>query len=187
LTIWLTVGRIAPNKCCEDILKAFSYYYHVIDSESKLLIVGGWRHFEAYQFNLRRLAEKLRIESVVEWCGWVPYEEGFAAYYQAASVFVSMSEHEGFCLPLIEAMVFDLPIIAYAGAAIPDTLGNAGVLIHNKRYEMIAGIVDALNTDHALREKLLDEERQRLADYARDLIITDLRAVLALYLPSLVK
>jgi len=182
---WLAVGRIAPNKRCEDILKAFSYYHHIIDSKSRLLFVGGWRHFEAYQFNLRRMVERFCIDDVVEWCGWVAYDEGFAAYYKVASLLVSMSEHEGFCLPLVEAMVFDLPIVAYAGAAIPDTLGNAGVLIHRKRYEMIAGLADALNTDRALREKLLGEQRRRLKDYARDRVIADLRAVLSRYLPAL--
>ena len=109
--------------------------------------MGGWRHFEAYQFNLSRLVEKLSIDDAVEWCGWVAYDEGFAAYYEAASVLISMSEHEGFCLPLIEAMVFDLPVVAYAGAAIPDTLGDAGVLVHQKHYESIAWFVRALDTD----------------------------------------
>lgn len=184
-TTWLAVGRIAPNKCCEDILKAFSYYHHIFNSKSRLLFVGGWRHFEAYQFNLDRMAEHLDIDDVVRWCGWVSYEEGFAAYYRAASLLLSMSDHEGFCLPLIEAMVFDLPIIAYGGAAIPDTLGDAGVLLHRKQYELVAGAVAVLDTDRILRRKILDGQRQRLKDYGRDRVIADLRAVFSQYLPAL--
>ena len=124
------------------------------------------------------------MADAVEFPGAIPHDR-LMAEYQGCDAFCCMSEHEGFCLPLIEAMAFDLPIVAYAGAAIPDTLGDAGVLIHRKRYGIIAGIVDVLSTDYALREKLLDTQRQRLKSYERDRVTSSLRAVLSQYLPAL--
>ncbi len=177
---WVTVGRIAPNKRCEDVLKAFAYYQRMIHAEARLFFVGGSRHFEAYHFNLVRLAEHLGIEDKVHWCGWVPYEEGFGAYYQIASVFVYMSEHEGFCVPLVEAMYFEVPIVAYAAAAIPDTLGSAGVLVKHKQHEMIAGMVNRLQEDRALRESLRLNQRERLADFSAEMILRRLASALDL-------
>ena len=165
---WVTVGRIAPNKRCEDTLKAFAYYHRLVDSTSRLFFVGGDRHFEAYQFNLRRMAERLGIDDSVHWCGWVSYDEGFGAYYQLASVFVYMSEHEGFCMPLLEAMSFDVPVIAYGAGAIPSTMGRGGVLFRLKRYEIIAGLVDLLQNDASLKRRLVAAQRRRLTQFASE-------------------
>lgn len=171
---WVTVGRVAPNKRCEDTLKAFAYYHQLIDPTGRLFFVGGYRHFEAYQFNLRRMAEELGVADNVYWCGWVPYDEGFGAYYGLASVFVYMSEHEGFCMPLLEAMSFDVPVIAYDAAAIPSTMGNGGVLFRQKRYEAIAGLVDLLHSDASLRRRLIAAQRRRLAQFASEGVLQKL-------------
>jgi glycosyltransferase involved in cell wall biosynthesis len=178
---WVTVGRVAPNKCCEDILKAFAYYHRVINSQSRLFFVGGYRHFEAYQFNLARLAERLDVADNVHWCGWVPYDDGFGAYYQLASVFVYMSEHEGFCMPLLEAMSFDVPVVAYGAAAIPSTMGNSGVLLYHKRYEFVAGLVDLLQRNVFLRRCLITEQRQRLMHFAPERTLKQIRQVVERY------
>lgn len=161
---WVSVGRIAPNKRCEDIIKAFAYYRRFVNPRARLFLVGSTRHFEAYQFNLARMVEELDVGEV-HWCGRVPYEEGFGAYYQLASVFVYMSEHEGFCAPLLEAMSFDVPVIAYDAAATPFTMGEAGVLVKVKRYEEIAEMVDILQHDESLRSHFIAGQRKRLAEF----------------------
>jgi glycosyltransferase involved in cell wall biosynthesis len=172
---WVTVGRVAPNKRCEDILKAFAYYRRFINPHSRLFFVGGYRHFEAYQFNLARLAERLGIADGVHWCGWVGYADGFGAYYRLASVFVYMSEHEGFCAPLLEAMSFDVPVIAYNAAAVPFTLERAGILVNHKKYADIAVLVDLLERDQSLRRRLIAGQRQRLDAFAPEKVVQQLR------------
>jgi glycosyltransferase involved in cell wall biosynthesis len=87
------------------------------------------------------------------------------ALYQASDVFLSLSEHEGFGLPFIESMVFDLPIIAYNSTAVPYTLGGAGILINSKRVDYITELVQIVALDKKLRERLLQGQRQRLKKF----------------------
>jgi glycosyltransferase involved in cell wall biosynthesis len=179
---WVTVGRVAPNKRCEDVLKAFAYYRRFINPHSRLFFVGGYRHFEAYQFNLARLAERLEIADGVHWCGWVRYADGFGAYYRLASVFVYMSEHEGFCMPLLEAMGFDTPVIAYNAAAVPSTLKRAGILVNHKRYEAIAVLVDLLERDQSLRRRLIAGQRRHLDAFTPEKVNQQLRQAISDFL-----
>ncbi|MEP7200492.1 MAG: glycosyltransferase, partial [Chloroflexota bacterium] len=174
---WASVGRVAPNKCCEDILKAFAYYQRLIAPHSRLFLVGGIKHFEAYQFNLARLSEHWQLRDV-HWLDRVDDADGFGAYYALASVLVEMSAHEGFCAPLLEAMSFDVPIIAYAAAAVPETLGNAGVQITAKRPDTLAGLVEALQHDGLLRSRIITTQRERLAAFATERVLAQLRAAL---------
>ena len=176
---WVMVGRVAPNKRCEDVLKAFAYYRRFINPHSRLFFVGGYRHFEAYQFNLARLAERLGVADGVHWCGWVRYADGFGAYYRLASAFVYMSEHEGFCMPLLEAMGFDTPVIAYNAAAVPFTLGQAGILVNHKRYEAIAILVDLLERDQSLRRRFIAGQRQHLDAFAPEKVVQQLRQAIS--------
>src|SRR5206468_12798670 len=81
-------------------------------------------------------------------------------------VFLCMSEHEGCCVPLLEAMHQRVPIIAYAAAGVPETLGDAGILVHDKDCPLIAEMADLLIEDEALRRRVLHRQRERLADFA---------------------
>jgi len=175
---WVSIGRIAPNKHCEDIIRAFAYYRRFVNPRSRLFLVGSMHHFEAYQFNVARLAERWGVGEI-HWCGRVPYEEGFGAYYQLASVFVYMSEHEGFCAPLLEAMSFDVPVVAYGAAATPFTMGEAGLLVNAKRYEVIAEIVDVLQRDEALRSRLVAVQRRHLDHFTPDRVAQQLRQAIS--------
>jgi glycosyltransferase involved in cell wall biosynthesis len=96
--------------------------------------------------------------------GHVPQQD-LVTYYSLADVYVSMSEHEGFGKPLIESMYLGLPIVAYAAAAVPDTLGDAGVLIRHKDYEAIAEFVHILQSDTKLQERILRRQRQRVQTF----------------------
>ena len=98
--------------------------------------------------------------------GHVDWSE-LVAYYKSSQVFVSMSEHEGFCVPLIEAMICDTPILAYSSTAIPYTLGEAGVQFKEKDFEELAGICYRIQTDPAFRKSILETQRKQLAKYSK--------------------
>src|SRR5260370_1622058 len=110
--------------------------------------------------------------------GPIPDEE-LAVYYRHAAVYVSMSEHEGFCVPLVEAMAADVPILAYSAAAVPDTLGGAGVQFAPKDLEQAAELLGALVFDDDLRRNVIAGQRRRLEDFGDARIIRELTAVIA--------
>ncbi len=158
----LFVGRVAPNKKIEDLIRVVFYYKKYISPLVRLMVVGKTGAVPKYYHSLVRFADDffLRPEEVV-FLGHVPDEEMFALY-RAADVFLSLSEHEGFCLPLIESMIFDLPVIAYRSTAVPDTLDGAGVLVHDKQPARLAELVDIVARNRAVREKILAGQRRRL-------------------------
>jgi glycosyltransferase involved in cell wall biosynthesis len=162
----LFLGRIAPNKRQEDVIKSFYYYKKYFDSSSRLFLVGSYDGMELYYKGLKRLVEKLELQDVY-FTGKVPFDE-ILAYYRTAHVFLSMSEHEGFCVPLIESMIFDVPIIAYKAAAIPYTMKNAGIMIGEKNYPQIAALLDKAVHDEQLRDSVIKQQKSRLADFSYD-------------------
>ena len=159
----LHVGRIAPNKRIEDILRVFYFYQHKINPYSRLLLVGTDVDMENYAFALRELADDFRLREV-RFLGHVTQEE-LNACYRLAHVYLCLSEHEGFCVPLVEAMHFDIPVVAYAAGGVPETLGGAGMLVHEKRYPELAELLDLLVRDKKLRHRVLDVQRQRLQHF----------------------
>jgi glycosyltransferase involved in cell wall biosynthesis len=168
----LFVGRIAPNKKQADLIRAF-WHYHRINPHSRLFLVGSWGHAERYFHWLKGLARYLRLKEVC-FCGYVPLPD-LVAYYQLADVFVSMSEHEGFCKPLLESMHFGVPILAYAAAAVPETLGRSGILIKKKRYTPMAEMIDLLATGGAFRDRVISQQKERLQDFAKAEVLAKLR------------
>lgn len=169
----LFVGRIAPNKRQEDVIKVF-YYYKRINPRSRLLLVGSsWDPGDVYLKWLQDLVAYLGLADV-HFCGHVPFEE-LVAYYRLADVFVSMSEHEGFCLPLIESMYFGIPIMAYNSTAIPYTLGGTGVLINEKRYDFIAELIELLVTDKVLKQRIVTKQRERLQGFEKEKVVSILQ------------
>ena len=160
----LFLGRIAPNKRQEDIIKTFFYYRNYMDPTSRLFLVGSYTGMERYYGALQLLTEKLELADVF-FTGKVPFEE-ILAYYRISDVFLCMSEHEGFCVPLIESMLFQVPILAYSSTAIPDTLGNAGVLLKEKDYGIAAELLNRIVHDQVLRDKLIANEAKRLEHFS---------------------
>jgi glycosyltransferase involved in cell wall biosynthesis len=163
----LHVGRIAPNKKLEDIIKAFYFYHHKINRKSKLWLVGSDIDTEIYSFELRELVDSLSLRDAVTFTGPVADTE-LKAFFEECDLYLCMSEHEGFCVPLIEAMYFKKPIIAYASSAVPETLGDAGVIISEKLPEKTAELIEILIADPALREQLTSRAQLRLNEYAED-------------------
>jgi glycosyltransferase involved in cell wall biosynthesis len=155
----LFVGRIIPNKRQEDVLLTFYFYKNYINPKSRLFLVG-LNGIERYDLMLDELIRRLKLEDVY-FTGKVQFDE-LLAYYTVAHVFLCMSEHEGFCVPLIESMYFKIPIIAYQAASIPYTLGPAGVRVHTKKYEEIAEMIHILVEDQNVRAKIIESQLQRL-------------------------
>jgi glycosyltransferase involved in cell wall biosynthesis len=155
----LFVGRLVPNKKQEDLVKLL-YYYRRFRPEAKLLLVGNpW--VPDYAHWLRDLIRDLKQEDAVHLVGQVSQPD-LTSYYRLADLFVSMSEHEGFGKPLIESMYLGLPILAYASAGVPGTLGDAGVMFRHKCFEALAELVDLLCYEAALRERVLAGQAQRV-------------------------
>ena len=157
----LFVGRIIPNKRIEDLLRIFAVYQRSIEPASRLLLVGDHWGYEPYLLRLEELARALAVEDVA-FTGQVEDDE-LRAYYAASAAYVSMSEHEGFCVPLLEAMAFELPVIAYDAGAVAETLDGAGVLLRDKHPETAAELVQRLVSHTPLRAAVLESQARRLA------------------------
>lgn len=159
----LSVGRVSPNKKIEDVIKCFYYYNKYVNPKSRLFIVGSYEGMDKYYDKLKVLVNKLNLKKVY-FTGHVSFEE-LISYYKLANIFITMSEHEGFCVPLLESMYFKIPIIAYNSTAIPYTLGDSGILVNNKDYEEIAEMINLLVEDDALRKKIVKKQEERRKDF----------------------
>jgi len=158
----LFVGRLVPNKRQEDLIKLL-WYYRRIEPEARLFLVGSpW--VPSYAEWLQELAEMLGLAEAVVFAGHISQQD-LVTYYHLADVYVSMSEHEGFGKPLIESMYFGIPVLAYAAAGVPETMGGTGVLIREKDYEALAELVDIIVKDEALRNRIVVRERERVKEF----------------------
>ncbi len=156
----LFVGRCAPNKRWEDILAVFYHLKHHVAPDARLWLIGSASGMEPYAEFLHALVDQLHIQNVT-FVGQVTQAE-LVAYYQSAAVYLCMSSHEGFCVPLVESMHFGVPIVAYAAAAVPETLGGAGLLVKRKDHRAIAELVGMLIHDQDLRSCVIRQQRERL-------------------------
>ena len=163
---FLFVGRIAPNKRIEDHIKLAEQYKRYIDAYYRFIFVGRYDVVPRYYAAIRALMDEYKMlpERFV-FTGPVPDAE-LAAYYRASSVYISLSEHEGFCAPLLEAMAMDVPVLAYSAAAVPDTLGGAGVQFAPKDLEYAAELLGMLAFEDEPREGVLAGQRKRLNDFS---------------------
>ena len=159
------VGRITPNKKIEDLLKVLCFYREFLSPQVRLVVAGNTRTLPRYYHALRDLAQRLKLAAAdLVFTGHLPMEE-FLAVYRTADVFVSMSEHEGFCLPLIESCFFGLPVVAYEAGAVGETLAGAGLLLFRKDVAYAAALIERVLGDSLLRERLRQSARQRFASY----------------------
>jgi glycosyltransferase involved in cell wall biosynthesis len=150
----LFVGRVIPNKRFEDVIRAFHAYKTFFNPHSRLLLVGSHAGFDRYVTMLRGFIARLDARDV-HLVGHVANEE-LAAYYEVADVFLSASEHEGFCVPLVESFHMGVPVLAYAATAVPATMDGAGVLYTNKDPMHIAALINAVVDDRQLTERIVD-------------------------------
>ena len=159
---WLFVGRIAPNKRHDALIRAFSDYQRRIEASSRLLLVGGWQSFPGYKSDLDFLIRRLGVQNVV-FAGQPSHEQGFGGYYAAADLFASASEHEGFGVPLVEAMAFGLPVVARNSAGVSDAVGDGGLLIDRPEPEALAEGARIMLTDAEARAYYASNQPARVA------------------------
>lgn len=174
----LFVGRCVPNKRLEDLLRVFAVIRAAVAPDARLIHVGSHAGSEPYYYLLRSMVRDLRLDEDVIFAGALP-QPALNAHYSGARLFLSMSEHEGFCIPLLEAMVHDVPVLAYAAGAVPETMDGAGVLFHEKHHELVAEMAGRLLQDAPLRAAVVGGQRQRLARYRARNLGAELRAHLA--------
>ena len=161
----LFVGRIAPNKRIEDHIRLAEHFKRYVDTDYRFIFVGRTDAVPRYYASIRALMLRYEMPADRFWfVGSVPDDE-LAVYYRTARAYVSMSEHEGFCVPLVEAMAADLPILAYGAAAVPETLGGAGVCFTPKDLEYAAELLGMLVYDDAFRDRVISGQRRRMTDF----------------------
>jgi glycosyltransferase involved in cell wall biosynthesis len=152
----LFVGRVIGNKKIEDLIRFFHLYHTTFNPRSRLLIVGVFSVFERYFAALTHLVDALQLTNV-HFVGHVSDAE-LVAYYEVADLFLCASEHEGFCVPLVEAFYKQVPVVAYAATAVPATMDGAGVLFDDKRPAHVAALMDAILSDPDLQDAIVDAQ-----------------------------
>ena len=172
----LFVGRVVPNKAHEDLIKILYYYRRYIDPRVHLWLVGP-ATVPVYRKRLAKLITHLGLDRAVTLAGRVSLRD-LRTYYESADLFLCASRHEGFGVPLVESMHFGLPVLAYSAAAVPETLGQAGVLFNHLQYAEIAEMAHLMVSDPALRQQIVHRQRQRLADLSPELVESKLQQIL---------
>jgi glycosyltransferase involved in cell wall biosynthesis len=176
---WLFVGRIVPNKAQHDVVLALAWYRAVHDPGARLRLVGR-DAAPRYTTALRDLVHELDLDGAVELPGGVD-DIALAREYDEADVFVCLSDHEGFCIPVLEAMANDVPVVAYASSALPETVGDGGLLLPRKDPALVATAVHRLATDAPLRAAVVERGAARVATFDRTrtapLLLDALRSV----------
>jgi glycosyltransferase involved in cell wall biosynthesis len=154
------VGRIVPNKKIEDVIRIFAAYQRFFNPRSRLLIVGSYAGFERYYALLQSLIARLGVRDVY-FLGHVSNNE-LTACYDVTDVFLCASEHEGFCVPLIESFAKGVPVMAYAAAAVPATMDGAGVLFRSKDVWHVARLLAEIASNPEMRERIIAGQDEAL-------------------------
>lgn len=175
----LFVGRISPNKRQDDLIRMLAYYKACIDNEAQLYLVGSFGDQPQYHARCVSLRDTLGLQGSVIFTGPVP-QRALVAYYKRASVFCSLSEHEGFGVPLLEAMHLGLPVVAYDAAAVGETVGGAGLLLPRKDLAESAEACAVVVQDESVRAGLVAAGRRRVSAFATDAVAARTRETLGL-------
>ena len=174
----LFVGRCAPNKKIQDLLDFFHHFHRYTEPNSRLIHVGSAAGALPYYATLLARARQLGIKPDVHFTGMVGQSQ-LNAFYECADIFVCMSEHEGFCIPVFEAMAHDVPVMAYAAAAVPETMDGSGILFREKDYGAIAELAGTVVRDEGFRSALIRGQRERLGRHTKRDLSAELKKHLA--------
>src|SRR5213594_3119231 len=155
------VGRVIPNKKIEDVIRFFHAYHSVFNARSRLIVVGAYNGLERYLTMLDHLVSDLGIGHV-HFAGHVS-DEQLIAYYEIADLFLCASEHEGFCVPIVEAFYLEVPVLAYGATAVPATMDGAGVLFDDRDPMHVASLIDAIVANVALQDEIVERQLAAVA------------------------
>lgn len=161
----LMVGRVAPHKKHDQLIQAFAIYHHDYNPRSRLIIAGKEETaFASYSEELRALAKLFAVDDSIAFVGGTSLSQ-LKSLYLLAHVFATASEHEGFCVPLVEAMSMKIPVVAYADSAIPDTVQGAGIVLDKREPRLMAEAINYLMRDESLSFSLGLMGKQRYDEY----------------------
>lgn len=172
----LFTGRIVPNKNFEDVIRTFACYKKYYDKTARLFLVGNPQNTPVYYEMLKTYIRDIDVKDVC-FTGHIRFSQ-ILAYFRIADIFLCMSKHEGFCVPLVEAMYFDIPIVAASTSAIPYTLGGSGILLDEMNPLCAAGMMDRLMKDMQLKENVLFNQRCRLQDFSYETVTEQFKEIL---------
>ena len=165
-TTILFVGRIIPNKKYEDIIKVFYFYKKYFNRNSQLVLVGDYRGLERYLAGLLDLLKRLELTDV-HFTGHVEFKE-LISFYRFSQLYLSLSEHEGFGVPLLEAFYMRVPVVAYSAGAVEETLNGGGILLRHKDFFKTAALMDTLMKDSSLKERIIGSQVKALDKYKKE-------------------
>ncbi|MCP4216824.1 MAG: glycosyltransferase family 4 protein [bacterium] len=162
------VGRVTPNKKIEDLIKVLFFYKKYLSPSIRLMVAGNTRTLPKYFYAVRDLASRFYLSSEdIVFTGHIPFEE-LLSVYRMGDVFLSMSEHEGFCLPLMESSYFRVPVVAYDAGAVAETLDGSGIVFKEKKPDLVAGLLEKVLEDETLSTHLKDLQGKRIEKYLKD-------------------
>ncbi len=162
------VGRVTPNKKIEDLIKFISIYKKLVSDEARLIVAGNLNSVPEYFSSLLTLKNDLGLGiSDLFFTGHIPFCE-LLSVYKSADIFLSMSEHEGFCLPLIESSFFKIPVLAYDAGAVKETLNGSGILFRKKDMEKIAVLAEKLMNDEKIRSSIRINSEIRAESFEKE-------------------
>ena len=162
----LFIGRTIPNKKFEDVIKAYYFYRKYFNPDSRLILAGEYRGMERYFSGLQELVQKLSLQDV-HFTGHVEFPE-LLALFDVAAVYLSLSEHEGFGVPILEAFYKRIPVVGYGAGAVGETMNRGGVLLLEKDLFRVACLIDLLIKDKAIRQAIVDGQLKALEKFSRE-------------------
>jgi glycosyltransferase involved in cell wall biosynthesis len=170
------IGRIVRNKRQDQLIRLFDYYYRVVNNHATLWLIGNEGSDPEYRAELEQLRRSLRSSHQIVFTGKVD-DDALFAYLRAAHLFVCASEHEGFCVPIVQAMAFDIPVLAYATSAIPETMGQSGLLLQEWDIPRIAELMHLARTDSRFRRNIQLGQRKNMQRFTSNEAYNRLHAV----------
>ncbi len=162
----LFVGRVIPNKKFEDVIKVFTFYKKFFNPNSQLILAGDYRGMERYYYALQDLIDRLDVRDV-HLTGHVDFPE-LVSFFKLSDVYLSMSEHEGFGVPLLEAFHNRIPVVAFKAGAVEETMNGGGVLIAEKKYLHIAALLDKIQKNKDFKNDIVTHQLRALKKYSRE-------------------
>tara|TARA_B100000902_G_scaffold2471_3_gene3129 strand:+ start:91 stop:1140 length:1050 start_codon:yes stop_codon:yes gene_type:complete len=155
---WLFVGRLVPNKAQHDLIAAFAIYREFYDPQAKLVLLGVG--LASYEKAIKDLIYELNLQGSIKMVGAVT-DQAKRDYFSSSDIYVSLSEHEGFGIPLIEAMHYGVPVVAYDAAAVKETLNGEGLLLDSKAPTEVAAVVNEILQDSNMFSNLVSGGHRR--------------------------